>query len=114
MSVYLLILALASSCFCGVLSSSKPLLLYGVWHYMGSTLCEPDGPGGQTGVNLDDTQGKGRDQGFLQLEAGRQMGEGSGIPWDLASLAVLFLSSVQKMLLGANQQALCVHFVSWE
>lgn len=68
----------------------------------------------QAGSNWTILRAKGSGQGFLQLEAGRQMGEGSGIPWDLASLAELFLSSLQKMFLGANRQALRVHFVSWE
>lgn len=74
--------------------------------------CGPHGPGGETGIKLTTRRAKGC--GFLQLEAGRQMGEGSGIPEDLASLAEVFLSSLQKMLLGANGQALRVHFVSWE
>lgn len=76
--------------------------------------CGPDGSGGETGVKLDNTPGKEEWLGLPPAGGREADGEGSTIPWDLASLAVLLLSSLQKMLLGANGQALRVHFVSWE
>lgn len=50
---------------------------------MGSTLCEPDGPGGQTGVNLDDTRGRGKGPG-LPPARGREA-DGGGL-WDPVGL----------------------------
>lgn len=85
-----------------------PFLIWDVYHYLGF----PNGPRGQTETLVDNRKGRGEQLGLLQLgQGGRQVGEGSGRPGWLGSFPFVLSP---KDAPGANQKALCVHFVAGE
>ena len=84
-----------------------PFVLWSAHHYLGF----PNGPRGQTEILAGNPKGSREQLGFSPAQ-GRETGMWGRTMGDLASLVVLPLPFLQKMLLGANQRAFCVHFAS--